>query len=229
MSSRRCLLVFTKPARPGRVKTRLIGELTAVESAALHAAFLSDLLSRLDAGRFSVRVFWALAPGEAPPPIAAASFRQRGDDLGERLFHGLREGLEEFPVVAAIGSDHPDLDLARIESGFTALEAGKDLVLGPAPDGGFYFVGVTSGGLREGLFEGVVWSSDAVYRRVVRNAVDLDLRHHSLSAAPDVDTAEDLGRLAADLAADPDLAPRTHRLLSAWGRIPVAVTREATR
>jgi len=229
VSSRRCLLVFTKPARPGKVKTRLVGELTAIQAAALHAAFLSDLLNRMQQGRFDIRVWWSLAPNEALPPVAVASFRQQGDSLGERLLFALRVALEEYPLAAVIGSDHPDLDLERIESGFALLESGRDLVLGPAPDGGFYFIGAGPDGLQEGLFDGVAWSTGTVYRQVVQNARSLDIDVSVLREAPDVDTAEDLARLAVDLAADPGLAPRTHRLLSAWGRLPVGTNGEVTR
>lgn len=229
MSSRRCLLVFTKPARPGKVKTRLVGELTEIQAAALHATFLSDLLNRMHDGRFDIWVWWALAPSEDPPPVGVTSFRQKGDSLGDRLLFGLRAALEEYPVAAAIGSDHPDLHPARIESGFALLESGHDLVLGPAHDGGFYFIGAGPDGLRPGLFDGVVWSTDTVYQQVVQNAGSLDIDVSTLRSAPDVDTAEDLARLAVDLAADPGLAPRTHRLLSSWGRLPVGTTREATR
>jgi len=56
----RRLLLFTKPARPGRVKTRLIGDLTAEEAAQLHAAFLADLAERLRGGSFELVVAWAL-------------------------------------------------------------------------------------------------------------------------------------------------------------------------
>src|SRR5688500_20359571 len=55
-----CLLLFTKPAVPGRVKTRLIGALTPAEAAALHEAFLADLVARLGRStRFSLRLAWA--------------------------------------------------------------------------------------------------------------------------------------------------------------------------
>jgi len=222
-------LVFTKPARPGKVKTRLVGELTAVQAAALHAAFLSDLLQRLAKRPFSVRVLWSLDPDETPPPGVAGSFAQQGDSLGDRLFLGLAAALEEYPVAAAIGSDHPDLDPARIEAAFAALEAGHDLVLGPAEDGGFYLIGAGPRGFAPGLFDDVRWSSETVYRQVTANAAALGLDLHALDVAPDVDTPADLERLAVDLAADPAIAPRTYRLLSAWGRVPVTASEGGRR
>ena len=122
---RSCLLLYTKPARPGRVKTRLIGSVslgqggrdrgpngqrhtvlddgrhnTAMEgdaisaerAALLHAAFLGDLGERLVDGDFHLQIAWALDPGETFPdgPVTSAEnvdyVRQRGDDLGARLY-----------------------------------------------------------------------------------------------------------------------------------------------
>src|SRR6202008_462276 len=68
--SARRLLLFTKPAREGRVKTRLIGDLTPAQAAALHTAFLDDLLDRLREGLredIELRLAWALEPEEPVP------------------------------------------------------------------------------------------------------------------------------------------------------------------
>ncbi|HEX2641628.1 MAG TPA: hypothetical protein VHU81_01450, partial [Thermoanaerobaculia bacterium] len=59
LSPARRLLLFTKPAIEGRVKTRLIGDLTPSQAADLHKAFLDDLLDRLGPGRFDLRLAWA--------------------------------------------------------------------------------------------------------------------------------------------------------------------------
>src|SRR6185436_9871089 len=56
----RRLLLFTKPARAGRVKTRLIGDLTPAQAADLHAAFVEDLLARLTRARCDLHLAWAL-------------------------------------------------------------------------------------------------------------------------------------------------------------------------
>ena len=67
-----CLVLFTKPAIPGRVKTRLIGghlslgeghrvhTLSAQEAAVLHQSFLSDLVEELISGSFELQVAWAV-------------------------------------------------------------------------------------------------------------------------------------------------------------------------
>jgi len=260
---RRCLLLFTKPARPGRVKTRLTrgrGALTPVQAARLHAAFLGDLAARLlpatGRGEMRLRIAWALDDDEplpdlyatvaavgalAPPPGAALdAVRQRGADLGERLFHALSAASEDHPGgVAAVGSDHPTLPLGRVRSAFNLLADGSDVVLGPTDDGGYYLIAVRRAALRQRLFEDVPWSTGGVFTATEARCRELGLRLARLPAGHDVDEPADLERLVALFAAagapPPPLGrrrresvdervdcPRTRRLLAAWGRLPAA-------
>ena len=164
----RLLLLFTKPARPGRVKTRLIGDLTPAEAAELHAAFLEDLLGRLRPGSFELRLAWALEPGEEMPAGPFPGIRQEGDGLGERLYRALSAAATEASSVAAVGSDHPTLPLELVHRGFERVEAGADVVLGPAEDGGYYLIVLRGGVLAEAgprLFEGIAWSTERVLAR----------------------------------------------------------------
>jgi len=217
-------VLFTKPARPGRVKTRLIGDLTAGQAAELHQAFCDDLLSRLRGGAFVLRVAWALEAGEALPAGGDDAVRQRGADLGERLFGGLRDAAREHERVAAVGSDHPDLPLARVEEAFAAL-ATADVVLGPAADGGYYLIALRAAAVRPELFAGVAWSSDRVLAETLDRCRGLGLRVRQLEPAADVDTPRDLRRLAARIAAGEAECPRTAALLGAWGRLDAEVPR----
>ena len=118
--------MFTKPSEPGRVKTRLIGELTAEQAAQLHAAFVADLLERLRGGTFDLRVAWALEPGETPPQDGEESgvdaVVQQGTDLGERLYRALSGAAAEAVAVAAVGSDHPQLKRSDLDAAFDVLQ-----------------------------------------------------------------------------------------------------------
>src|SRR5262245_38480797 len=171
-----CVLLFTKPAVPGRVKTRLGGALSTERAAELHAAFLADLCDRLaGAASFTLRLAWGLEPHEEIPPGPVASVRQRGADLGERLFHALADAAVEHSAVAAIGSDHPGLTVSRIEEAFTALGSGSDVVVGPALDGGYYLIALRREAIDARLFEGVPWSTDAVLARTLERCAGLGL------------------------------------------------------
>jgi uncharacterized protein len=219
-ASRR-LLLFTKPARAGRVKTRLIGDLTAAEAAALHAAFLEDLLARLRGGDFELRLAWALDADEEVPAETVPGFRQSGDDLGERLYRALLAAASEAGAVAAVGSDHPTLPLESVQRAFERVEAGVDVVLGPAYDGGYYLIALRSGAVFRRLFQEIDWSTERVLSATLARCRELGLRVELLPEAADVDTPEDLRRLAGILVADDLGCPRTRRLLASWGRLPV--------
>jgi uncharacterized protein len=212
-----CLLVFTKPAVPGRVKTRLIGALTPVQAADLHAAFLADLLARLQGpASFELAIAWSLVDDEPLPPSRWPALRQEGSDLGERLYNGLAGAAARHSFVAAIGSDHPDLPRERVEEAFALLAEGADVVFGPATDGGYYLVGVRREALSPELFTGIPWSTSEVLGRTLERCRDLRLSPVLLAAGEDVDTPADLARLAAALRRDGSTCPRTAALLAAW-------------
>jgi uncharacterized protein len=218
-SSRR-LLLFTKPAREGRVKTRLIGDLTAAEAAELHAAFLADLLARLRRGDFELRLAWALEPEEEVPGGPVPGIRQRGGDLGERLYRALAEAATEATAVAALGSDHPTLPLALVHRAFEEVEAGADVVLGPAEDGGYYLVALRADAVSRRLFEQIAWSTERVLPATLERCRELGLAVELLPPAADVDTSEDLHRLAEQMVSGDLGCPRTRQLLGAWRRLP---------
>jgi rSAM/selenodomain-associated transferase 1 len=221
VSARRLLLLFTKPAREGRVKTRLIGDLTPAQAAALHAAFLEDLLDRLRAGPredIELRLAWALDPEEAVPSEPLPGVRQEGRDLGERLYRALSGAAAEAGAVMALGSDHPTLPLEWVHRAFERVESGADVVLGPAEDGGYYLIALRAGAVAPRLFEGIAWSRPQVLAATLDRCRELGLAVELLPEASDVDTPEDLRRLAARMAEEGDLGcPRTWSLLVSLG------------
>jgi rSAM/selenodomain-associated transferase 1 len=215
----RCVVLFTKPARPGEVKTRLIGDLTPGQAAALHEAFLADLVGRLSEGSFSLLVAWAASAEEPVPAEPGPGFRQRGGDLGERLHHGLERAAREHELVVAVGSDHPELPVERVEAAFELLAGGCDVVLGPAEDGGYYLIGLRRQSLDGRLFAGIDWSTDRVLAQTRLRCRSLGLEVGLLPPGADVDTPDDLRRLVRRLTGTRLDCPATRTLLQSWGRI----------
>ena len=204
------------------MKTRLIGDLTPEQAAALHEAFLGDLVERLRAASFRLELAWALEPGEGLPAGPIPGFAQQGGDLGERLWAGLDRVAVESRFVAAVGSDHPDLPTTIVEAAFRHLEEGADVVLGPAEDGGYYLVGVRRDSMDRRIFESIEWSTDRVLAETRERCAGLGLRVKLLASAADVDTPDDLRRLAGRLfsgehAIEATHCPRTVDLLRSWG------------
>lgn len=219
----RQLLLFTKPAREGRVKTRLIGHLTPAEATALHAAFLGDILERLQEGDFELRLAWGLDPDDpddfelfGPVP----GFRQQGADLGERLYRALADAAREADSVMALGSDHPTLPLETVHQAFARLERGARVVIGPAEDGGYYLIALRSGSVCRRLFQDIDWSTDRVLAQTLERCRELGLDPELLEPAADVDTPDDLRRLAVRMAGGDSGCPRTRELLRSWRQLP---------
>ncbi|HEX2253804.1 MAG TPA: TIGR04282 family arsenosugar biosynthesis glycosyltransferase [Thermoanaerobaculia bacterium] len=240
MPSPRILLLFTKPARPGKVKTRLVGNgpeaLSAEQAALLHQAFLDDLSERLApavaAGELALRLAWVLEEGDevpaVPSPLAGLAgvhgVRQEGEDLGGRLFGALADAAASGASVAVVGSDHPTLPVEWVREAFRRLEAGADVALGPAEDGGYYLMALAPRAVHRRLFEDVAWSTGTVFAETLARCRELGLEVALLPRGMDVDEPADLARLAGRLAAgDGPECPRTRALLAAWGRLPEPV------
>lgn len=216
MPSDACLLLYAKPPRAGAVKTRLVhSRLSPARAAELYEAFLRDLEERLESGPFDLRIVWAMADGETVPEGMSEGWRQHGDDLGERLFHGLRDAAMDHALVAAVGGDHPDLPLERVEEAFAELRRGRSMVLGPSRDGGYYLVGLRAAAVDRRLFSGIAWSTPGVLRATLDRARELGLDPALLPEEADVDRPDDLELLVERLANGRE-APRTAALLRAW-------------
>ena len=230
-ASARRLLLFAKAPAPGDVKTRLIvpGGLTASQAASLHAALVADLSRRFEAGRWDLVLMWSLSKGDDPPadlaPAGVPWRLQRGHDLGERLYRGLEWAASGAGYAAAVGSDHPDLDPARVETAFDLLAAGRDAVLGPARDGGYYLIALRREALDRRLFDGLAWSTPSVLPETLSRCRELGLDAALLPVEEDLDTVDDLARFRDALERRPELrslCPRTAEVVASWSRRPPA-------
>ncbi len=220
--SGRALLLFTKPAIAGRVKTRLVaGGVSAEAAAIVQAAFLVDLVERFSAADLSLLPWWALEAGESVPEWPPNGSRQPEGDLGARLAHAFRASAEAVPdlrFAAAIGTDCPDLTVATVDRAFAALEQGVDLAIVPAEDGGYALIAVRPDAVPRRLFDEIPWSGPRVLETTLARAAELGLSTKLLEPARDVDTIADLRALAERLAlADPGFCRATREALAAIG------------
>lgn len=203
------------------MKTRLVhSRLSTGQTVELYEAFLMDLVERLGTGLFDLRIAWAADDGEPLPQGVGEGTRQRGEDLGERLFHALHEAAADHELVAAVGSDHPDLPLERVEAAFAALRRGHPMVLGPSRDGGYYLVGLHTETIDRRLFSEIEWSTAGVLAATLARARELALDPLLLPEEADVDRPEDLEALVTRLEGGRQ-APRTAALLRTWGWMAV--------
>ena len=83
-----------------------------------------------------------------------------------------------------LGSDTLNLTSDIIEDGFEALNS-KDVVIGPAEDGGYYLIGLSS--FRPKLFEGIAWSTSEVSSQTYKLIRQLNLSYQILKQLDDLD------------------------------------------
>jgi rSAM/selenodomain-associated transferase 1 len=195
----KALLIFAKQPYPGKVKTRLSPPLSLHEAAELYRCMLSDTLAKVVvlSGVEKIIVYES-SPGAgqffrtAFPGVRC--FPQQGAGLGERLEKAFEKvfGLG-FELVAAIGTDSPDLPVSHLEESFRLLERNAaDVAFGPASDGGYYLVALKS--FLPEVFRKIPWSTGQVLEKSVEVVMTLGLRVVYLPVWHDLDTIEDLVR-----------------------------------
>jgi hypothetical protein len=192
-SMRPSVILFAKAPIPGQVKTRLRG-VSAVEAARLHAAFVRDTVEMLR--RFQPRADLELhtdVPTDEWTDLEVSRFLQAGEDLGARMLSALETRLAEGrPQAVVLGSDAPTLPPSHVAR---LLDSTADVALGPAEDGGFYAIACRRTDPR--MFAGVAWSEPVTLEQTLRAARACGLRVELGEPWYDVDTIEDLRRLAA--------------------------------
>jgi glycosyltransferase A (GT-A) superfamily protein (DUF2064 family) len=118
---------------------------------------------------------------------------QRTGGLGDRLAGAFAAAAEPAFLV---GMDTPQLEPAQIERGIAALERpGVDAVLGRAPDGGYWAIGLRRPDER--VFDAVPMSADDTGELQRARLDELGLAVTELEHLRDVDTIEDAHAVAA--------------------------------
>lgn len=145
--SARQLLVITKAPVPGRSKTRLTPPCSPQQAAAIAGAAVGDTLDVVRATPVQRRV---VALDGAPGDLDLAGcvvVPQVDGDLGTRLAHAFSDAMAapdgDLPTLL-IGMDTPQVTPALLTSALDALVAAGPgtAVLGVAPDGGWWALGV---------------------------------------------------------------------------------------
>lgn len=223
------MVVFAKEPRAGFVKTRLTPPLSPCVAASLYAAMLDDVLAATAAAApaLGLEPVLAVHPPQAvallarSAPAAVRVVAQCGADLGARLDHAVREAAAGgFDPILLRGSDSPALPIARLRDAVEEL-AEADVVVSPDRDGGYSLLGLHRP--ITGLFTHSMSTASAL-EELLDLVTRRNLRAELLAAASDVDTVDDLARLAATRATlPPCLCPRTLAFLDEhdlWPRAP---------
>jgi rSAM/selenodomain-associated transferase 2/rSAM/selenodomain-associated transferase 1 len=211
-----CICIFAKPPLPGRVKTRLASLLGSHTAAELAKAFLQDTWTSVSALRWAKPVVASTEDGlHRLIPGLGEIWLQGEGDLGARIENIARRALRDNPEMIAIGADSPGLPVKYLEQAREVLRH-VDAVIGPSEDGGFYLLGLRKCPMD--LLSGIPWSAPTTCLETVAKLYAAGLTVYILDDWFDVDTAQDLEKLHALIAAKQIAAPKTKHFLEgrAW-------------
>ena len=185
------LVIFVKEPRPGRVKTRLGAGIGMAAAAQWFRVQSSALIRRLSSD-VRWRTVLAVAPDLAVTsrawPEGSTRWPQGSGSLGERMARALRR-FGPGPVII-VGADIPGIEPRHIAEAIESLRS-HDAVFGPAPDGGYWLVGMRGGAVPSGFMQDVRWSSEFTLKDTLATLAP-GASVARLEVLRDVDTVEDL-------------------------------------
>lgn len=191
------LIIFSRYPEAGKTKTRLIPALGPEGAANLQREMTEYILLKAQMLQaqipLSLEVRFAGGNSQLMTDWLGSDiiYQPQGEgDLGMRMVRSLSEAFENGAEKSIIiGTDCPSIDLEILTLAFEYL-TNKDLVLGPAIDGGYYLIG-SCRSIPE-LFVDVDWGTDKVLRQTVNIAEKLNLAVGYLPTLADIDRPEDL-------------------------------------
>ncbi|MGC2183731.1 MAG: TIGR04282 family arsenosugar biosynthesis glycosyltransferase [Terriglobales bacterium] len=225
---------MAKAPRPGAVKTRLAPSLSPAAVTDFYCCLLDDTLA-LARSLSDVEVALMCPDSDVNELAQLAGPQLANNEVsvvaqnGEGLAAGLTSVFAHFAgenqrLTIAFNSDSPHLPRAVLEGAFETLTA-HDVVIGPTHDGGYYLVGAKAS--HPTLFAPDGMGTSSALERLLARARALELSVGFADPFYDVDVADDLTRLAAELRLAPARAPRTAAWLKDW-ELMVARSRTGT-
>lgn len=192
------LIIFTRYPEPGKTKTRLIPVLGKAGAANLHGLMagrtIARALSLQNSRQLSVEIHYTGGSQQQMQDWLGTDLIYQnqidGGDLGARMTAAFEKSFDSgVDKAAIIGTDCPDLKAEIVAQAFDEL-SDRDLVLGPAKDGGYYLIGLRRS-IPE-LFGGINWGTSEVFACTRAIAQNLGLNIAVLPILADIDRPDDL-------------------------------------
>jgi uncharacterized protein len=217
--SDRVLVIMAKAPRPGAVKTRLVPSLSPAAVTDFYCCLLDDTLAlarSLQMDDVEVAIMCPDSDVSELAQLAGSEVRvvaQKGEGLVAGLVSVFAHFTGNHRRTIAFNADSPHLPRSVLEDAFETLAA-HDVVIGPTHDGGYYLVGARAP--HPTLFVGDGMGTSSALERLLTRARALELSVGFAAPFYDIDVADDLTRLAAELHLAPARAPRTAAWLKEW-------------
>jgi uncharacterized protein len=208
------LVVMLKVPIAGKVKTRLAAHIGKKDATKLYRCFIHDIFSGISLLK-NIDIIAAYTPrnlisrAKKIVPSGVTVIPQKGRDLGERIQNVFAHLFSTgYKKVAIIGADSPDLPIEYIEKSFLLLKGKTGLVIGPAEDGGYYLIAMSSDTIpslrKEGegayqIFKDIPWGTGTVFKETIEKAKRAGLKSALLPQWYDVDEINTLNKLRENL------------------------------
>jgi rSAM/selenodomain-associated transferase 1 len=183
-------MVFVRNPKLGTVKTRLavtVGDKMALEIYMELMRHTAEVTQKLSADR---KVFYSekIEKYDVWTEMSFSKALQTKGTLGQRMENAFSSAFEQgYKKVLIVGSDLYSLKASHIEKALEQLDK-KEVVIGPAQDGGYYLLGLNK--KLPALFCNKNWGTSSVLKETLK-----DLRTKSVAFMEplnDVDDFEDL-------------------------------------
>jgi rSAM/selenodomain-associated transferase 1 len=185
------VILFTRYPVAGKAKTRMISALGPQGAADLQRRLTEHVLARCAGLPVEVRYDGADRQTMAQWLGGDLRYRPQGDgDLGTRLHRAFHEAFGAgCDRVIAIGADCPAITARLLRQALRRL-GDRDVVIGPADDGGYCLIGLQQACPQ--LFTAIDWGGARVFDQTMAAAARLGLTAWVLPRLDDVDRPDDL-------------------------------------
>ncbi|MBD3749703.1 MAG: TIGR04282 family arsenosugar biosynthesis glycosyltransferase [Sphingobacteriales bacterium] len=188
----KAIIIFLKYPELGRSKTRLAATVGAENALKVYQELLEHTHLITKDLNFDKYLFYdKVTPYKMPwsDDIYQTAY-QVETDLGGRMSNAFEQLFQKgYERILIIGSDCYDLTQEILEEAMQKLK-NKEVVIGPAKDGGYYLLGLTRW-IPE-LFTDVKWSTDEVFKSTTETLEKLQISYDTTTILSDIDVYEDL-------------------------------------
>jgi len=194
MDNENIILCFCKHPEAGLVKSRLAKDIGNEHASVIYKILLDEILNNTSHSGF--KTFLYCYPDTNHPTLkqyrdkySIILKKQSDGDLGTKMYHAMKDHLNENKNIILIGTDCLEIDAAYIQQAFNQLNSGKEVVLGPTEDGGYALIGTNK--IDASIFQNIEWSSEIVLEQTVGRINELNLKYAELPMVRDLDTYKD--------------------------------------
>lgn len=190
MTTKNLIIVFVRNPELGKVKTRLaktIGDVSALNIYKILLEHTEKTIRNLP-GDKAIYYSEKINNQDIWQNGLYQKHQQVGADLGLKMEQAFQKAFQnQYQKVVIIGSDLIDLKAKLILEAFKKLEK-RDVVIGPAKDGGYYLLGMKT--LHSKVFNNKNWGTASVFNDTLKDLKNFKI--HQLEKLNDIDTFEDM-------------------------------------